>query len=103
MKLKKDRYFRDRGKEAKVIKVVCSKCNNQIFIYQKDGQGSLKRCYLNRIISPKYDSNINVKDLKNLVCNCGQIIGSPFIYKDGRIAFHLVKGNFIRSNYKDKS
>jgi len=103
MKIKKDKYFRERGKEAKIIDVSCSKCNNLIFIYQKDGPGWLKRCYINRIIEPKYDSITDIKQLKNLVCKCNQIIGSPIIHKDGRIAFHLIRGNFKRAIHKDKS
>ena len=119
---KKTGYFRERGKKAKIINVLCSKCDNLIFIYQKDGIGELKRCYLNRIIEPEYQKNnvpprtkvrgltgtcflddrsadhilkdavlkrqyrhneiTDVKQLKNLVCKCSQIIGSPFIYKD---------------------
>jgi len=50
--MKKDKYFRERGGTAKIINVGCSKCNTLCFTYQKDGPGWLKRCYLNRIISP---------------------------------------------------
>jgi len=100
VKVKKDKYFRKRGGTAKIIKVSCAKCNNLILIYQKDGPGWLKRCYLNRIIEPKYNSKINMEQLKNLTCKCGEIIGLPMKHKDRRLAFHLIRGNFKRTNLK---
>ncbi|HLC53788.1 MAG TPA: hypothetical protein VJK03_04545 [Candidatus Nanoarchaeia archaeon] len=102
MKIKKDKYFRERGSTAKIIKISCMKCNSLIFVYQKDGPGWLKRCYLNRIISPEYYSNKkDINELNNLVCACGNVIGSPFKYRDGRLAYHLIRGKFKRSNYKE--
>jgi hypothetical protein len=95
MKIKKDKYLRERGGTAKIIKISCSKCGSQIFIYQKDGPGWLKRCYLNRIINPKGDSY-----KEKLSCNCGEIIGSLTKHKDGRMAYNLIRGKFKRTNYK---
>lgn len=103
--MKRDKYLRERGGTAKIIKVNCMKCGNLVFIYQKDGPGWLKRCYLNRILSPeKYsilqkDKSITEpKDLKNLSCaSCGEVLGSPMKHKDGRLAFHLIRGKFKRS------
>jgi len=107
--MKKDKYLRKRGGTAKIVNVNCIKCGELLFVYQKDGPGWLKRCYLNRIISPKkygqlqYDSKIKEpKDMKNLICSCGEIIGSPMRHKDGRLAFHLIRGKFKRSLYKQK-
>ncbi len=104
MKIKKDKYFRERGGTAKIIKVRCSRCNSLIFIYQKDGPGWLKRCYFNRIIFPdKYALLSKTKDINGIdkvVCSCGEIIGSPIKHKDGRLAYHLIRGKFKRSNYK---
>src|SRR3989339_1398830 len=104
MKIKKDKYLRERGGTAKIIDVSCMACSNLIFVYQKDGPWWLKRCYLNKIISPeKYsllqkDKSIKKSDgLKNLVCERGEIIGSPMVHKDGRLAFHLIRGNFKRT------
>ena len=101
MKIKKDKYLRKRGGTAKIIKISCMQCDSLVFVYQKDGTGSLKRCYLNRIISPEYYSNKNINELNNLVCACGNVIGSPFKYRDGRLAYHLIRGKFKRSNYKE--
>jgi hypothetical protein len=35
-------------------------------------------------------------------CECGEIIGSPMIHKDGRLAFHLIRGKFKRGLNKSK-
>jgi len=109
MKIKKDKHFRKRGGNAKIIDILCSKCGNKLFTYQKDGPGWLKRCYLNRILSPEkyekmqYNPNIKeTKDIKNLICSCKQFIGSPMIHKDKRLAFNLIRGNFKRKNNKTK-
>jgi len=104
--MKKDKYLRARGGTAKIIDVSCARCGAYLFTYQKDGPGWLKRCYLNRILGPeKWEglqySSTTTKDLKNIVCSCGQLIGTPILYnKDSRLAFHLERGNFKRKNNK---
>ena len=105
--MKKDKYFRKRGGTAKIIDVSCAVCGKLIFVYQKDGPGWLKRCYLNRIVEPeeyaKMQKDKTIKDTNdfgNLVCNCGKVIGSPMKHKDGRLAFHLIRGKFKRTNRK---
>jgi hypothetical protein len=105
--MKKDKYFRERGGTAKIINVNCMNCGRLLFVYQKDGPGWLKRCYLNRILSPEKYSNLQKdkkinkpSDLDNLICECGNIIGSPMQYKDKRLAFSLIRGKFKRSNNK---
>ena len=97
MKIKKDRYFKERGGSTKIINVLCSSCGKRLLVYQKDGPGWLKRCYLNRIIEPKYDAKIDLEDMENLTCSCGEVIGSPIIHKDDRLAFHLIRGKFKRA------
>jgi hypothetical protein len=102
MKIKKDKYLRERGGTAKIINVSCDKCGKLIFVYQKDGPGWLKRCYLNRIVSPKEYASLSKKikdpkELKPLICQCGFNLGSPIKHKDGRIAYHLIRGNFKRT------
>ena len=108
--IRKDKYFKKAGGTAKIINVACSKCKGLLFVYQKDyPRGWLKRCYLNRIINPKkyerlqYDKRVKEpKDLGNLICHCGEIIGNPIRHKSGRFAFRLIKGKFERSNYKNE-
>jgi|SRR3989344_5889904 len=110
MKIRKDKYLKKRGGKARIINVSCIKCGRLIFVYQKDWpRGWLKRCYLNRIIKPKkyenlqYNKNIkDVKDLKNLICYCGMIIGYPMKHKEGRLAYLLVRKTFKRTNNKEE-
>ncbi|MFH0808758.1 MAG: hypothetical protein V1888_04050 [archaeon] len=103
-----DKYLRKRGGTAKIINVSCSNCGELLFVYQKDGPGWLKRCYLNRILEPKKYSMLqgktkNLKDFGNLVCEkCGIVIGSPMKHKDERLAFNLIRGKFKRTLNKDK-
>lgn len=61
MKLKNDHYRTVRGGKSKVLNISCAKCSSVILQYQKDGDGSLHRCYLNRILSPQ-----NLIDLANI-------------------------------------
>lgn len=90
VKIRKDKYFKKRRGYSRIIKVKCAKCNKTLFLYQKDGPGWLKRCYLNRIISKK-----NFKLTQNLRC-CG-VLGVLKKHKDGRDAFQLIRGKFKRS------
>lgn len=94
VRFKKDKYFRERGGTAKIIRVACAKCNANLLTYQKDGPGWLKRCYLNRIVEPSVLADEGA--IKNLVCVCGVLIGTPMRHKDGRLAYHLIRGVFKR-------
>ena len=101
-KLKNDKYRKARGGKAYFINLICIRCNNIILKYQKDGDGDLKRCYLNRIFYPseleklQYSSR-NPKDFQNLVCkNCNTVIGTPMLHHGGRLAFKLRKGFYLK-------
>ena len=104
IKLKNDKYRKKRGGTAKLIDVICKNCNSKVLLYQKDGPGWLKRCYLDRIFWPiEYSKLQNKKSINSpermpkLVClNCGRLIGTPDKHKDGRLAFTLLKGSFKR-------
>jgi hypothetical protein len=75
-------------------------------LYQKDGPGSLKRLYLDRIFAPSpfsgWQQLDSLKDVPNLTCpQCGALIGSPMIYRaENRLAIRLIAGTFskVRSN-----
>lgn len=103
MKLKNDRFRKVRGGKAKVLNISCAKCGTLVLKYQKDGNGSLHRTYLNRIIaSEKFVGLDNIfqstKEMTNLVCeNCDNLIGTPMKHSDGRLAFRLMKGNYSKS------
>lgn len=106
--LKNDEYRRARGGTAVFLQLQCARCGNDIMIYQKDGPGSLLRCYLNRIFSPpeleklqRSDSIRQPGDMSSLVCSkCGGILGYPMQYRDGRLAFSLVVGAVSKRKLK---
>lgn len=108
MKLKNDHYRKVRGGKTKILNIICAKCQTLILQYQKDGDGSLHRCYLNRIASPENLVGLNnifssTKEMTNLICpKCKQLIGSPMKHSDGRLAFRLVKGNYAKAVNKEK-
>ena len=106
-KLKKDKYRRARGGKAEVWTIHCAKCNELVLVYQKDGTGTLKRCYLNRILAPapleklQRDPAIgSVKDLTGLWCpDCQALIGSPMLHHEGRLAFRLMLGSWSKKRH----
>lgn len=99
--MKNDQYRRARGGTAQMIDVNCTACGRRVLYYQKDGAGSLLRCYLNRIFAPakweklQYECK-STKDMPNLVCDCGNLLGVPMRHRDDRLAFRLVRGKFQR-------
>lgn len=106
-KLKKDKYQHSRGGFSKLLLISCTNCTEFIMLYQKDGDGSLKRAYFDRILEPA--TLINTLDLlnkdsnyANLVCSkCKQVIGNPYIYKkENRPAFSLHRNSFSKKIYK---
>ncbi len=102
IKMKNDSYRQERGGTAVMLDVSCANCGTKVLLYQKDGRGRLLRCYLNRIFEPpeleklQREPNIaGTKDLKNLECpKCNEVLGTPMVYKDGRLAFRLILGKF---------
>ena len=101
--IKIDKYLEARGGTAHMVNVNCAKCGKKILFYQKDGPGWLKRCYLNRIFgiekweALQHNGNLRTPDeMPNLVCDCGNLIGTPMMHKDGRLAFRLIRGSFKR-------
>ena len=68
-----------------------------MFDYQKDGTGSLKRTYLDRICNSQEFEKLqyfSFAELPQLVCSaCGERIGVPMVYKkENRLAFRLKEG-----------
>ena len=101
-KFKKDSYVRARGGHSEFFDVYCSLCQAHIVLYQKDGQGSLIRMYLDRIFEPeslsKLQTSSSKHSLQGLKCpNCNTLIGVPMVYKpENRLAFHLIRGSFSK-------
>ena len=86
---KNDQYKKSRGGYSRLLEIRCERDNHFFFRYQKDGPGSLKRMYIDRIINPK---NL---DLKNgLICpEDGELLAIPIIYKkENRPALRIFVG-----------
>jgi hypothetical protein len=102
-KFKNDKYRSERGGQTAMIEIDCV-CSQPIMIYQKDGykKQHLYRTYLNRIFYPEnleiLQRSVNAeKDLPELICpSCGIKIGTPMKHDEGRLAFGLIMGTFIR-------
>lgn len=90
-KFVKDKYFTVRGGRAKLVDITCAQCHTLVITYQKDGDGPLHRCYLNRIVTPEI---VNAEQLRCTVC--GSVVGTQHIHKDGRVAFNLVIGTYVK-------
>jgi hypothetical protein len=102
-KLKKDRYAKRRGGNSQFLDIYCSKCNQYVALYQKDGPGSLLRMYLDRIFEPNelhelQFKSLNKKDVPALRCpKCDLLIGMPMVYElEERLAFRLFQGSFVK-------
>jgi hypothetical protein len=99
---KNDNYRRVRGGTSTFLSLFCSRCDSWLLLYQKDGEGKLMRCYLNRIFAPssleELQNNPNIKDPKDLLSlkclHCNNIIGHPIRHRDGRLSFRLIQGSF---------
>jgi hypothetical protein len=90
---KNDKYKRSRGGDSRLLRICCGKCGKEICSYQKDGPGSLRRMYLDRIIDPLVSL-----DRKDLSCPEGHLLGVKIVYeKEGRLAFRNY-GHRYRTN-----
>ncbi len=80
-----DQYTQARG-TPKLYKIFCAACDNLAFLYQKDGGGTLVRCYKDRIHWPLLKKTDDL-----LTCqNCIAVIGIHMIYEpENRPAFRL--------------
>lgn len=106
--IKKDRHYKRKGGVAVILDISCAECDNPILAYQKDGHGSLYRCYLNRILSPESLASIQdngiakTQDFSPLHCsNCDNYIGTPMLHNNERFAFRLVPGSYRKTKRKE--
>ena len=92
--LQNDVYWKRRGRYARLLDVHCRKCKNHIAMYQKDGAGTLRRLYLDRIFSPSSLRQLQRKKgkiNKALQCRkCHEVLGTLSQYKqENRKIFRL--------------
>lgn len=100
LEIKKDRYSKARWGNSKILTITCTKCGDVAWLYQKDGPGTLVRCYKDRFLFPE-----SLQALKDLVCwKCGQLLWSDMIYEpESRPAFRLIRGHYQQQGYKKTS
>lgn len=107
-RIKTDRYQKTRG-PAQMLAIDCQNCDTPLLVYQKDGPGQLKRCYLDRIAWMPLEINsgkdigeqVNALHKKSLKCpHCQVMVGAPMIYeKEKRFAVRMFPGQFIKKKY----
>ena len=107
IKFKRDKYKKSRGGNSRLLDILCGKCAAHLFYYQKDGLGTLKRLYLDRISESNLYSGLDklpLKKIPKLTCpNCKQLLGIPYIYKkEDRLAFRLLIGCVSKKVVKSK-
>ena len=105
--MKNDTYRNAGGGKAFMVDVSGAKGSALVLVYQKDGDGQLKRCYFNRIFSPmvfsqlQHDATLRTPEqAPALTCpSCGETIGMPIRHHDGRFAFRLRQGYFTKKRW----
>lgn len=87
VKFHDDQYKKTQGGKSRWLLLSCEQCKTELFKYQKDGPGILKRLYLDRIAGVLVGK-------ANLVCKkCQHLLGVPIIYKkENRPAIRLFAG-----------
>ncbi len=80
IKIKKDKYQKARGGKSTLYWILCEGCGKRLYLYQKDGGGSLYRLYIDRIMGDKERDKVIAND-KLITCSCGEMIGYKYIYK----------------------
>ncbi|MDP2705854.1 MAG: hypothetical protein Q8O49_01460, partial [bacterium] len=80
---------------SRLLDIFCGHCGATVLTYQKDGPGSLKRLYLDRIFGPANLAGyqkLAISKVPPLACGqCQKILGIPYVYpKEKRSAFRLL-------------
>jgi hypothetical protein len=99
---KTDSFKKSRGGASRFLSLRCVACGSYLLSYQKDGIGSLKRLYADRIVSPPELvglQNMPSENIQNLRCrSCETLVGTVMIYeKEKRIAFRIIPGAVKKS------
>lgn len=85
MKFINDKYKKSRGGYSRLLVISCEKCGEYVCQYQKDGPGSLRRMYIDRISETKASIQS-----KTLTCINGHVLGVKIVYdKEKRLAYRL--------------
>lgn len=109
-----DSYTSVRG-EPKMFELTCRRCHQWIMDYQKDGPGSLIRCYVDRIYHPAALRRLTftretIHNVPAIKCDrCKAILAYPIIYQrkkpypEVRSAYILIKDKGLcRVEYRER-
>lgn len=89
--MKNDQYKKTRGGWSRMLDVSCASCGAHLCFYQKDGPGTLKRLYVDRMT----DLHPSAEGL--LCTECDAVIGTRMVYKkEDRLAYRLYVGSVIK-------
>ena len=75
--LKTDSYRISRGGYSRLVRLFCNSCSGYLALYQKDGPGSLRRLYIDRLHASKIDAATTLASCSH----CAEQIGVFGIYK----------------------
>jgi hypothetical protein len=82
-----------RKRQIFTISIYCAKCSTFLYKYQKEGPGSLVKCYLDRIVEDNTKGDLKCP-------GCGQKFARPAIIHT-RLAHKIIQGKiFIRGHFK---
>lgn len=97
IKFRSDKYRKARGGYSRFLDIICLKCGNHLFFYQKDGPGILKRLYKDRILE------FSSKEEKLICSNCKTLLATSYIYeKENRPAYKLIEGTVRKKIIKSQ-
>ena len=101
---KNDEFKRSRGGYSRLLEIICAKCGETLFFYQKDGPGILKRLYLDRIFDSGGGDGKGLSGTRQLNCtNCKEHLGTMINYeKENRLAYRLFAGAVTKRIVKSK-
>jgi hypothetical protein len=82
--IKRDKFQAARGGSSRILDIKCEHCLSHICFYQKDGPGSLRRMYVDRMIDLAPDGD-------RLICHaCHRELGVKVTWqKENRPAYRL--------------
>ena len=100
---RRDRFYRARGGTATMLRIECGRCGGYLCLYQKDGNGRLRRLYWDRVFNATfataYTARASRSQMQAAVCRgCGHVVGLPMTYaRESRLAWRLVPGAVHRT------
>lgn len=103
IKIKNDKYRKNRGGYSRIYAIFCSKCSHKLCLYQKDGPGIIKRLYVDRIIQIPFTSPSLTLSERLTCSSCFEILGISYIYeKENRVAYRIFVGAIYKALTKKK-